>query len=434
MGTLSRLAHEVKNIGSGQAPIKQPARHDSNYLEKLLTACTVQISQLVLAVHRCISDVAVYRVGIKSPSGLVVYPNRSSHVYFKRIKSDNYLVRVTHTDRLIHRDRRSLIAYVDVASGETSKLVEASRGLAVANSGRAFSYLGGGKQNDNAYTQSFIISIPSEERWIRLSIVSPLRRVINLDTVAISPVRQDPEALSAETIQNWIAGHERALEATSILYADIDLNVVDGSSVWLSSMASILCASGLCILVAKKSIARDIVTSNIVNRDNLIILSPEQIGFVGPALPVEIAVATIRLLDEHLPNLRQIVVRGLRAATHLCDTRQFRERSAVYLTDFYKVGADDIVSTAEQKQAVTICAVQSGIVLVQTPAIDQRIRAIAERDLKTFLLPPPIPADLAPRANEVSRPSSPSIGYAGKIAANWGLDELLLFAREQHDT
>jgi len=266
----------------------------------------------------------------------------------------------------------------------------------------------------------------------------PISHIPHYAKIFIKELRATPRAEQklknlSNFIEKFITENPQTAETASILYADINLNVVDGSSVWLSSMASILCAEGPCILVAKKSVATDIITSNILNQHNLIILSPEQIGQPGRTISVENAISVIRSLDEHLPALRQIVVRGLSAASCLCETRQFYKRSAIYLTDFYTPTEDGPISTPTQILSVATCATHADTILVQTDAISKRIQNIANHKIKTFLLPPPIPSNLPPIVERDIGSNLLHIGYAGKIAENWGVSELLsLVANERN--
>jgi len=135
-------------------------------------------------------------------------------------------------------------------------------------------------------------------------------------------------------LNGWVSSNEDIRNTQVILYADIDSNIIDGSSVWLSSMASVLCSAGTCILVAKRTITRDVVISNIQHIENLIVLDPSIVSDSKYIFSVDEAIQTIRLLDSILPKLRLLVVRGLAAATCLFETRQFYDRSAIYVTDF----------------------------------------------------------------------------------------------------
>ena len=219
-------------------------------------------------------------------------------------------------------------------------------------------------------------------------------------------------------VHRWIAADPVRQRATFVLYADIELNIVDGSSVWLSSMASVLCGEGICILVSRSAVHSDIVLANVADRQNLIVLEPAALGLRDDVLTVEAGIGIVRALDALLPDVRRVVVRGLEAAHLLLGTRQFRERSVVYLTDFYSHTPEGVVSSDEQSKMVAVCAVQAGRVLVQTERIEERLRQIANSDFRTLRFPPVVPDTVAARQPSPVPSSALSIGYAGKIAPN----------------
>ncbi|MDH5822987.1 FkbM family methyltransferase [Luteimonas sp. RD2P54] len=232
-----------------------------------------------------------------------------------------------------------------------------------------------------------------------------------------------PDDLSSTLLQ-WISSQARADDAASILYADINLNIVDGSSVWLSTMASILCSRGPCILVSKVPVTQPVVLSNVRNPENLIVLDPSV--FAGMVqFSMQDAIKVVREVDALVPGTRRVVVRGLEAADALLADRQFDGRAAVYLTDFYSVLAGERISSEAQVAMVRSCLAHAEAVLVQTPEIEGVLRSIAG-EYRSVELPPVVPVDMPP----VSLRPSPDdgvvrIGYAGKVNSRWGVIELL---------
>lgn len=219
--------------------------------------------------------------------------------------------------------------------------------------------------------------------------------------------------------------------AKSILYADIDPNVIDGSSVWLSSMASILCAHGPSILVVKKSVQTDVIIGNVANRKNLIVLSPADLGHESDALSVDDAILQVRALDHLCPNVQVVVVRGTDAAVQLAATRQFKYRANVYLTDFYEICDGAISVSNDRALAVRTIARQAARLLVQTQQIAHAIIETAEFKLPVLELPPPVPTAILRSGRQRNRKEPTfKIGYAGKIAPHWGIVELLDWVQE----
>lgn len=231
-------------------------------------------------------------------------------------------------------------------------------------------------------------------------------------------------------LRKWLKTEPRAAQAVSVLYADINLNIVDGSSVWLSSMASILCSRGVCVVVAKIPVKSTIITSNIRDAENLVILSPDHFDGLRQ-FRIEDAVRLIRALDGLVTGLRRVVVRGLDIAFELLRDRQFESRMAAYLTDFYSVSDDGVRQFSEQQlQKTRTCLAQADAVLVQTPHIERALRDLRP-EFRAVNLPPPIPTDVPP----VQLRNAPDdgvirIGYAGKINSRWGVIELLDWAEK----
>lgn len=240
-----------------------------------------------------------------------------------------------------------------------------------------------------------------------------------------SPIRLS-ENLAPELLR-WLASHPRAAGAATILYADINLNVVDGSSVWLSSMASLLSSRAPCIIVAKVPVTLPIVLSNIRNPENVTILDPSAIPGMTQ-LGVEDAIRVVRALDDVVAGVRRVVVRGLDPATLLFSDRQFDGRGVVYLTDFYTVENGVRKTTPEQALKVRASAFHAAAVLIQTPEIGRELEHIAG-PFNAIELPPMVPADMpSVQLRSAAGDDVIRIGYAGKINSCWGVIELLEWA------
>lgn len=247
-----------------------------------------------------------------------------------------------------------------------------------------------------------------------------------LATPARLPVDVPARGPLAPQLLAWVDATPLAARAVSILYADISPNVVDGSSVWLSSMASLLCSQGPCILVAKAPVTSAVVLSNVRHAENLVVLEPTVVSGIDQWKVTE-AIDVVRELDALVPGMRRVVVRGLDAASLLLSDRRFAGRAAVYLTDFYSVSEEGRHSSSEQEQKVRICVAQAEAVLVQTAEIGREMERIGG-PFKALELPPVVPDGL-PAATLRDAPDDViRIGYAGKVNSRWGVIELLDWA------
>jgi FkbM family methyltransferase len=228
----------------------------------------------------------------------------------------------------------------------------------------------------------------------------------------------------------WMDKNPSSRSALAILYADINVNVVDGSSVWLSSMASILCARGPCILISKANVERDVILSNVKNAQNLIVIEPTIVPGLD-ALDVEASARLIKTLDNLLPHIKALVVRGLDAANTLLRDRQFHGRCAAYLTDFFTIDNNRLITSDVQRSKLTTCVARAGKVLAQTTQIADEMKRLTNREIDFVHMPPVIPDGLSTVELRPAADGAPiKIGYAGKINSRWGIIELLDWAEQ----
>lgn len=379
------------------------------------------------------AEVIVSRIGRRSRP-FVLPPMAERHIVFPDVPAGDWQIEVAHEDRYLQHNRRSLIGRVALSDEAPSPELVSRMGMSECPRGHAYAYLGGGAKGD-VVTQFLSFSLARPQRAVALELAMPVERHVNINSVTLRrpPVPKPKDKSRTELLEAglkpWLAGREDLLDAQFLLYADIDLNVVDGSSIWLSSMASVLCGMGRGILVAKADPATEIILGNVQQRENLVVLSPSDLGVSGK-LSVPEACQVLRWLDNALPNVRDVVVRGLSAAAELASTRQFRRRSRIYLTDFYTVGENGLTISAEQQRLATLAVTHAGTVLTQTPEIAERLHALTGVDFAASPMPPVIPDDRFPAQLPALGDRPIRIGYAGKINPRWGVSELLEWTRQ----
>ena len=244
----------------------------------------------------------------------------------------------------------------------------------------------------------------------------------NSDEKAVADIKNE-EASSLETrVNEFLDEFDARDDIKNLIYADISLEVIDGSSIWLTSMTNILALHNKTVILLKSNPAHDHLTKNLA-KNNLTILTPEDFG--EEILNVAESVNIIRQLDNRMPRLNCIVIRGLDAACEVHASRQFKKRSALYLTDFYSYGESGRGSTQEQMNKVISIRDHAGVYLVQTQEIKSALELLAGSQLKTHLLPPPLPVLPEQVANkQLSNPGIKFV-YAGKITPEWGVVEML---------
>ncbi|WP_339119359.1 glycosyltransferase [Halomonas sp. BMC6] len=228
-----------------------------------------------------------------------------------------------------------------------------------------------------------------------------------------------------DSLQHFLMDSPSLLDTESLLYADITLNVIDGSSIWLSSMAKILASQQKTILLIKEDVRNFQIFDSLNAVDNLIILQPSDfMGEGSVTLDVSQSIQCLRVLDNYIPSIKNVVVRGLSAAVELHSTRQFKYRSFAYLTDFYSYDNNELTITDAQEQAVKQIARQVHGFFVQTSEIEKKLKELSGFEINTTLIPPPLP-DIGFRRPKPIEESEINIIYAGKITPAWGVVELL---------
>ncbi|MHC3916902.1 hypothetical protein ACI0FN_02900 [Alcaligenes nematophilus] len=213
----------------------------------------------------------------------------------------------------------------------------------------------------------------------------------------------------------------------NIIYADIDLNTVDGSAIWLSSMTSILAYSGKTVLISKNKIKRNVIVDNVLNKNNVLILTPENFDINLETMNLNYCIDAIRNLDDVFGSVKRIVVRGSAVAKKVVEDRRFYKRIYAYLTDFYVHKPDGSIELKEDIGFVDVLARQSKAFLVQTKEIEGVLRSAVSYPFEAMEVPPPVFQRVV-RAGERGRQTLDGeivIGYAGKIAPNWGITQLI---------
>jgi glycosyltransferase involved in cell wall biosynthesis len=150
----------------------------------------------------------------------------------------------------------------------------------------------------------------------------------------------------------------------------------------------------------------------------------DYLGVNNSKISVDVAIDCLRVIDNYLPNVRNVVVRGLDAALKLHQTRQFKYRTFVYLTDFYSYANAELSISDYQKEAVKQLSYQVHHFIVQTKEIDEKLRELASVDIRSILIQPPLPEVEFSYPRDLNL-KEVSIVYAGKITPQWGVVELL---------
>jgi glycosyltransferase involved in cell wall biosynthesis len=209
---------------------------------------------------------------------------------------------------------------------------------------------------------------------------------------------------------------------TAAAFGDIDLRLIDGSAVWLTTISELLAAAGVSVTLLLKGPAP--AGAPLYERVAAIpgVRVIEQVpraADVGlrAAGRLERTVERLRSLDA-AGRFDLIVVRGTMAAARFALEPSFAGRLWPYLTDFPQSVADlDDDALSDVERIVTA----SRTLLCQTEEIRSYLEGIAPASIgKTAILPP-----IAPPGGSVGQPRGPAadrplrIVYSGKFAPMW---------------
>lgn len=363
-----------------------------------------------------------------------LWPNGNARFLAADIAPGRYELIVAHRDPELGARKRALS--VELAFSDLSE------------PGYRIQHLGLTKQADGTFvpgpptirkgTEQFMttfeFSTLSAQHWIAGRVELDLDRLVNVDRVTVRPkpvaLPTPAEDLFAEKVASFLEQVRGAEDIEHLVYCDVSLNIVDGSSIWVSSLLSMLTSAGRCAVISKYNIENDVVLSNVPNRDRVTVVQPSSLRHRS-AFTVEEGVVLLRRLDEQLPSVRNIVVRGCAVAEQLFATRQFDGRAFAYLTDFYEIGEDGIVVPDASAATVQLSATHAHAMLTQNAQVAEALAEVADRPFTAHLLPPAVPPlDLEIAVRHRESDDRVSIGYAGKINPLWGVLELLEWAED----
>ncbi len=208
----------------------------------------------------------------------------------------------------------------------------------------------------------------------------------------------------------------------ALLYGDVDLNVIDGSAVWVASTAEVLARAGCEVTL----VLRGRVTSRLL-LESLDGLGPRIATIeptakrlarhaAGTALTPRAAVETILDLERERP-FDLLVIRGLRIARLAAAEPKLAGRLWTYLTDVPQSVVD---LDAPGLEELTSIVRASRVVLCQTEDLRTYLESMVGAAVgRTALMPPVVPGAVAER--DPNRPDGRPLRlvYAGKFAPLW---------------
>jgi glycosyltransferase involved in cell wall biosynthesis len=203
------------------------------------------------------------------------------------------------------------------------------------------------------------------------------------------------------------------------LYAEVNMNLIDGSSVWVQSVAQTLTQiDGVEVtLLLRVAEQRDVLTAPLRANGQVELVYPDQLGYESP-LDAEEALDALERLDEER-GFDHVLLRGAAICAAAARRRPFHGRMwCYYLTphDF---------EPGQEIDQLRLIAPASERVFCQTEPIRELARvAVPDNADKLALLPPMIPSFSKP-APRPSREAGLKLVYAGKFAPEYYFLEVI---------
>ncbi|MCU7745558.1 group 1 glycosyl transferase [Priestia megaterium] len=209
-----------------------------------------------------------------------------------------------------------------------------------------------------------------------------------------------------------------------LLYGDVDLNIMDGSAVWLTSMAN--------VLNYDKNIVVDVLLKARIKNRNLLseIENLSQVNTIdtfnlfnkkfenGNRLNIFEAVKLMEELNE-VNQYDCIIVRGYKLAIELMKS-PLSSKIVPYFTEFTH-NPDEI--TSEEKQVLQKIYSTFPKIFVQTNETKNLLNSILSVKGEKFCLLTPMIPDYGETPDFVNRNNS--LVYTGKFAKGWYTEEIL---------
>ena len=223
---------------------------------------------------------------------------------------------------------------------------------------------------------------------------------------------------------------------SALVYGDVDMNLLDGSAIWLQSVTQALVAAGCAVtLVLKAPVRTDRLVAPLRDLAEVTIRSPHAEGLLPglteASLTVPQAIAVLAAVDKARAGADGagphdlVVLRGRALVSAAARDGAFDGRLWSYLTDVPQAVPAVTPKAAED---LTVIAKASRYLLCQT----EELRCFLEGSVaaacgKSVLFPPVLPALDIHRDPErkVAPPGTPlKLVYTGKFAPRWNTLEM----------
>ncbi len=214
---------------------------------------------------------------------------------------------------------------------------------------------------------------------------------------------------------------------TLLLYGDIDPGTLDGSAIWLASMAEMLTGLDQCsltVLLKRSPPLPAPVLEPLRAIDNLEVLTPANF----PGVPYRLAPPDAIRIMEQLHRRHQydaVILRGDKCL-------ELAAKSPVLKGSLWSYPVASLKSGAKSQNSLTALVQASSAILCQTVPMARALATqVPGAAKKTAILPPMVPDWIAPGPDD--RPVQPGplkIFYAGQFSPAWGARDMIRIVKQ----
>ncbi len=201
------------------------------------------------------------------------------------------------------------------------------------------------------------------------------------------------------------------------IYGDVNLNLIDGSAIWLAALAETLALDDdtQVVVLLKAPIERELVVAPLRDRHNVrLVPDPHGRARLQPAQALDV----LEELDDGQP-FDVVLLRGFAVCQQAADRDRLHGRLWTYLTD---IPQQPHLAGPEERAALGRIAAASQRVLCQTDELRGMLEGLVPQAAwRTALLTPMVPEGFLREPRPLQQP--PRLFYAGKFAPMWGFLE-----------
>lgn len=211
-----------------------------------------------------------------------------------------------------------------------------------------------------------------------------------------------------------------------LVYGDIDINMIDGSSIWIASIINVLSINKNIDInyLIKREIKNENILKSIKHIDTLKIINPfKNIKFNNSKMGIDEAADYIQYLDDK-NDYDCIIIRGISLCEMVCKKESLRKKLICYVIP--EKNNRDIESVSyEENIKLNYIYTNSRYIFAQTEESKELLMKVLKlnSDEKIIILPPMIPNIDNKKFSFINKDNR--LIYSGKFCEKWYIYDIL---------